>query len=339
MSKKIISAIMSLVLALSLVTVAFADDIFIPSFGGYDRVVIIGVDGAGRFFQDAETPNFDRIFEDGAIKYNANSENATINAENWGSILCGISCEEHNMTYESIAEYERKSSYGNNSVFKYVRDKYSLSELVSFCNWSPINHGIIENDINVKKYSVNDDEKLTGDILGYINGGNAPKLMFVQFDSIDHAAHTYGGQTKEYLDAITTVDTYIGKIYDAMDSKGLISNCLFIVVADHGEALNGEHGGDSQDEKDVTIAVKGRTVVKDYSFESDTRNRDVAAITLYALGINKPEHFSSVVPIGLFSDGNEEIIYEEGLVQMLLKKVQEFFNKILAFFENLFSGN
>ena len=31
----------------------------------YETVIIVGVDGAGAFFKNVDTPNFDRIFESG----------------------------------------------------------------------------------------------------------------------------------------------------------------------------------------------------------------------------------------------------------------------------------
>ena len=38
---------------------------------GYRHVVVVGVDGAGGWFKDADTPNFDRIFQNGAVTYRA----------------------------------------------------------------------------------------------------------------------------------------------------------------------------------------------------------------------------------------------------------------------------
>ena len=33
----------------------------------YSRVILLGVDGAGIFFAQADTPNMDKLFENGAV--------------------------------------------------------------------------------------------------------------------------------------------------------------------------------------------------------------------------------------------------------------------------------
>ena len=64
---------MAAALMLSVLTIGFAQDKD-STFGAYKRVFIIGIDGAGRFIKDADTPNFDRIFKDGAVNYTARAE-------------------------------------------------------------------------------------------------------------------------------------------------------------------------------------------------------------------------------------------------------------------------
>ena len=56
----------------------------------YSHVIVIGVDGAGAWFKDADTPNFDRIFAKGAVTYRALSSKPTISAECWGLMLIGV---------------------------------------------------------------------------------------------------------------------------------------------------------------------------------------------------------------------------------------------------------
>ena len=178
--KKVISVLLSLLLVALCVSPAFAAEQE-DTFGAYDHVFIIGVDGAGRFFKDADTPNFDRIFAEGAVDYTARAETITISAQNWGSILTGVSYLQHGMTNDSTGANERSSDTKYPSIFKYARDAFPEAELASIVNWGNINSGIIENDIDVYKGHEGNDAAVTDAIVEYFNAGNAPKLFFSHF--------------------------------------------------------------------------------------------------------------------------------------------------------------
>ena len=208
----------------------------------------------------------------------------------------------HGLDNSITGKKQRTSDTQYKSIFYYVRQAFPNEKLVSFCHWSNINRGIIEKDLHVHKVNRLSDALVTESIISYFRRGNVPKLMFVQLDDADHAAHTYGGFSNEYYEAVERVDTYLGDIYDAIDELDLMQNSLFIVVADHGETTNG-HGGQSPEESSAVLAVAGHSVNKTILPEG-THNRDVSAIALYALGIDQPEHFISTVPQGLFGESN-----------------------------------
>ena len=295
--KKILSFILILSLLFALGVPSFADS----GSGAYEHVFIIGVDGGGAAFSQTETPCFDSIFSRFAYTHTAKTEYVTISAQNWGSILTGVDYNTHGFTNSIIEKNERSSQSGNNSVFYYARQAFPQAELVSFVNWKPINYGLIENDLGVSKFSfLNDDPGLTEAIESYFASGNAPKLMFVQLDNVDHMAHAHGGFSDEYYEAVRGADAMIGRIYNAIAAAGLMENSLFIVVADHGETAGG-HGGQTPEESSVVLAAIGRNV-RQMQLGENVRNRDVAAIALDALGIATPSHMTAQVPDILFGE-------------------------------------
>lgn len=305
--KKTISVVLCLLLAAMCVVPAFAADEG-DSFGAYEHVFIIGVDGAGRFFGEAETPNFDRIFADGAVTHTARAETITVSAQNWGSILTGVSYLQHGMTNDSTGANERSSDTKYPSIFTYVRKAMPDAELCAIVNWDNIAYGIIENDINVtKQYPDNGDEGVTDAVCDYFNAGNAPALFFLQFDSVDGVGHSLGSKSPEYIAQIETVDGYIGRIYDTLVANGLMDDGLFIVTADHGHTIAGGHGGLTMRETNVVVAAAGKTVKAGGKLDLDARNRDIAAISLYALGIERPDYMTARIPGDLFEGVNGEL--------------------------------
>lgn len=269
----------------------------------YSHVIVIGVDGAGHWFKEADTPCFDKIFADGAITYNALSSKPTISAECWGSMLIGVGPEVHKLTNSRVSTLPYNIFSKFPTVFKRIRKAYPDAELGSFCDWNPITKGIVEKFMGVSHMTARDKE-LTPLICKYIKE-KKPDFLFIHFDSTDGAGHKNGYGTPEHIKAIIEVDKLIGEVYSAAEA---LEDTLFMVIADHGgtkeENGKGNHGGWTDAEKYVTFAAAGKGIING---EIKAMNiRDLAAIVLYAFGIDAPDFnekgWTSQIPEGLFSD-------------------------------------
>ena len=270
----------------------------------YSHVAIIGVDGGGNFFNKTDTPNMDRIFSEGATTYSATTEIPSSSTENWTSMFLGVGCDIHGCPRNF------DSSFTYPSVFRLLRQKDPNADMCSFVCWETIN-SFIEWDIGLLDYRGKNDknsdrliaEKAEKTVLDF-----CPELLFIQFNASDGYGHDYGFGLKEELDYITVLDEYIGRIYQAYDDMGILDETLFIVTADHGGThyvdengmTVGSHGGTSPEETTVFLGIAGKTVAN--IDLGAIKNRDVAAITAAALGIEIPEIWTSKVPEGLFTD-------------------------------------
>ena len=267
------------------------------SKGAYKNVIIIGVDGGGAFFQNTSTPNMDAIFKKGAVSYRTKTSYPTISAQCWGSMLHSVLPEFHRLTNGTVGSRPFKPDSPYPSIFRVVKEAFPNANMASFCNWNPINVGIIEDNLGVVKGTGSDPE-VANKVVQYIQG-NDPTLVFVQFDSVDGAGHGHGYGSSEHLAAITAVDALIGQIYNALKNKSLLDDTLFIVSADHGGTPGGSHGGDTDAERYVFLGVAGSTVVEGGGIQ-DPEVRDIAAISAYAFGLDFPETWTGIVPGGLF---------------------------------------
>ena len=273
----------------------------------YSHVIVIGADGAGAWFKDAHTPEFDRIFEKGAVTYSALSSKPTISAECWGSMLIGVGPEVHKLTNKrvSVWPYPLWSKYP--TVFRRIRKAYPEAELGSYCDWNPITKGIAEKFTGISHATAR-DKQLTPIVCDYIKN-KKPDFLFIHFDSTDGAGHKYGYGTEKHIEAICEIDKLIGDVYSAIDAAGILESTLFMVIADHGGTNNekgGSHGGWTDEEKYVTFAATGKGVSNGGIEKMNIR--DLAAIILYAMGIAAPEFnekgWTSQVPEGLFCDAD-----------------------------------
>ncbi|MBO5070878.1 MAG: alkaline phosphatase family protein [Roseburia sp.] len=272
------------------------------------RVVLIGIDGGGTFFEQTDTPNIDRIFKNGVVSRRTLTEIPTISAECWGSMLHGVDCKRHGLT-NSIADttpYPFDSPYP--SVFRVIRAAMPEAKLASFCDWNSINIGIIEDGIGVYKYHAKDYD-LIDPAIDYINK-NDFTLLYFQFDSVDHAGHEYGYGSTEHLEMITKNDGYIGRVVEAIEKRGWLEDTLIMVEADHGGTPGGSHGGATDAEKYVSFFATGGNVRN--AELTDMMVRDTPSIILYVLGIDQPLSWMGHVPVGMFPDCMENLPRPEG---------------------------
>ena len=267
------------------------------SKGAYKHVIIIGVDGGGAFFKNTSTPRMDAIFKKGAVSYRTKTSYPTISAQCWGSMLHSVLPEFHRLTNGTVGSKPFKPDSPFPSIFRLVKEAFPNANMASFCNWNPINIGIIEDNLGVVKGTGSDPE-VANKVVQYIQG-NDPTLVFVQFDSVDGAGHGSGYGSARHLSAITAVDALIGNIYDAVKRKGILDDTLFLVSADHGGTPEGSHGGDTDAERYVFLGVAGKTVVEGGQIQ-EPEVRDIAAISAYAFGLDFPETWTGIVPGGLF---------------------------------------
>lgn len=273
----------------------------------YEHVIVIGVDGAGAFFREAETPNFDRIFANGAVTYSALASKPPISAECWASMLVGTSPKVHGLTNDIAEEKPYPEDSDFPSLFRRIREKYPEDELGAICNWSPIIRGMIESGTADFTYT-EDDDVIAPVICDYIIN-KKPNFLFVQFDRVDSAGHHNGYGSKAHLNQISSIDAHLGSIFESVEKAGILDSTLFCVIADHGGQYNGEgksagHGDWTDGEKYVTFAALGKTVNPGAVFKMNVR--DLAAIILYAFGIDAPKFeiggWTSQIPSGLIKD-------------------------------------
>ncbi len=264
----------------------------------YDSVVFIGVDGCGSYFENY-SDEFEQVFgENSAFTYHATSETPSVSAENWGSYLHGVSPAVHKCTNGSISC--ERFPYGEYpSVFRIIREIYPSSSLFSFTEWNSINYGLIEPEAGVVKssdkrfcstvYSTTEIEEMALECLK----SETPKFLFVHLENADEKGHSSGYGSEEYLEEVRENLNFIRKIDTVID----YNRTLLIVATDHG-GIGDNHGGNTKEEMDITIAIKGHTVTS-MELPSSVTPKDIAVVVLNALGIERPDFMEGELPQGL----------------------------------------
>jgi len=269
------------------------------------RVFILGMDGAGNFVQQANTPHLDAWLPRGAFTYEAQAELPTISAECWGSVLHGVRPDKHGLNNDKAANepYPADSPYP--SLFRLIREQQPDAKLASFTGWDPINSGIIENNLGVYKVSLPDAE-LVPALLGYVEENPDVRLLFLQLDEPDGSGHRhgYGPDSPEYLKMIGTCDERIGMILARLEQLHLIEDSLIILLTDHGGggAETHNHGSDHPMDRNVFWGCIGPGI-KQGHLSSPVSITDTARVTALALGLATPAGWDAELPKDLLTRG------------------------------------
>ena len=265
------------------------------------HVVIFGLDAIGSYIREANTPNIDRIFADGASTYRALCAPCTGSPEGWGSIFTGTAPRAHGL-YCPV--YANDKTRLQPTIFAHIRAAMPDAVMGSFADWTDLNNYLFEDGIGIDKRNLNAEE-ITRQGAEFLRE-QKPTLLFVYYERPDDMGHTFGFGTKEYYNGITDCDRWVGTLYAAAEEAGMTKeNTLFIVVGDHG-GVNYSHGGMDDREKFVYLAATGCGV--EHTELGEINVRDTAAIVLHALGIPLPAFdrrgWTAQIPAGLFSDGS-----------------------------------
>ena len=271
-----------------------------PIDADYRYVVLIGVDGAGTFFKNADMPNVEDILVGGARTYSMLSEPLPISAQNWTSMLHGVTFDLHGITNDLLKEgfsYPQDSDMP--SIFRIMREQDPSIKMASFTHWKYINTGIIEEGLDVYKHSAETDEELTASICDYV-AEEIPHFLFIQYDEADEAGHDYGYETDIYYETLSRIDGYIGQVRETYESLGILDETLFLITSDHG-GREQDHGTLTLAERNIMFGAAGHTVEKNGEI-LDMEIRDIATVVLYALGFEGPDSdkWTSRIPGGLF---------------------------------------
>lgn len=226
-----------------------------------NKVLIIGIDGCRPdALLKAHTPNIDKLVENGIYSWDALNEGVTSSGPGWSNILTGVWEQKHGVTDNSF-NGDHFDNYPH--FFDYVETYNSDLHTVSIAEWHQIND-FIASTFADKIINATGPEHTVNSAVSYLKDEN-PDVLFIHLDTPDHYGHSYGysPEVTEYVASIEKVDSDIGKIISAMDSRPNRDdeNWLVMLTTDHG-GKNTSHGGNSIEERNVFVIVSGDNVEK-----------------------------------------------------------------------------
>ena len=255
-------------------------------FGGR-RALVIGIDGlrADALKQQIESGNAPRIASlvaSGTVTWNAYAggklstatQQPTISGPGWSSILTGTWTDRHNVVDNSTPAYNQPGVSGSYLVDQAPHFARRLEEAApgvfasSIASWNWIEDYLVAAQPSYLDYHAKGsgssyalrDQDVKGKAVAHL-GAADPDVLFLHFDQVDGAGHSYGFSTgvANYMAAIAAVDVHVGDVLDAIAARPQRASEQWVVVltTDHGGTSGGGHGGQSEGERTIPFIVSG----------------------------------------------------------------------------------
>lgn len=280
-------------------------------FLGFDAMSSVGI-------QRAETSNFNRLIENGAVSLHTRCVRETSSSQNWMSMVSAAPIEMHGVLDNRWKPGDPDNlppALSNNlglfpTVFDHIRAQRPDVRQYAFIEWAG---EIRMYDMSVfdKSCVMKQDTTLHSyrDVMDrafstYLE--ERPELMFLSIDITDHFGHTYGHESDDYLGKISEVDSLVGDFVGRLEEKGWMNDAVLIISADHGGANFG-HGGDSVAEYEIPVILYGKGVTPGKVLKRRSMIYDIGATIAGLLGVELPWECRGKMLDEAFTPGGGEV--------------------------------
>ncbi|MER6462309.1 alkaline phosphatase family protein [Streptomyces sp. NPDC001228] len=252
------------------------------------KVLVIGLDGCLLTrIKDADAPNLDALAAAGLTAPSsiyADPLAPTLSGPGWSTIITGVWPDKHNVKDNTLSG--NKFAQYPDFLTRIETARPALSTY-AVSSWAPITDTVFSAkvDTRVSTPSAEYDTGTASRAVAVLRDGN-PDAVFVQLDNVDHAGHSYGAASQQYLDAIHGVDAQVGQMVAALTSRATYASedWLVMVTADHGHTDPGGHGGSTPQERQTFMIATGSALAAG-SVRYDVKMPDVAVSALAHLGV------------------------------------------------------
>lgn len=261
------------------------------------HVVWIGLDGWGAYsVEKADMPVTKQFMKDGSYTLKKRSVLPSSSAVNWASMFMGAGPELHGYTEWGSKTPELPSRELNKhgifpTVFQLLRDAQPDAEIGCLYDWDGIKY--LVDTLSMSYHAQGPDYNKQPEVLcemacKYITD-KKPTMTLIVFDNPDHVGHADGHDTPAYYANIKQLDSYIGRIVEAVKKAGIYDDTIFILTADHGGIEKG-HGGKTMQEMQTPFIIAGKNIKKGYCFDDISMMQfDCASTVAEIFNLKQPQ--------------------------------------------------
>lgn len=230
------------------------------------HAVMIGIDGWGAYsVPKASIPHIKEVMQKGCYTLKKRSVLPSSSAVNWASMFNGADPEIHGYTEWGSRTPEIPSMVTNDhgifpTIYSVLREAKPNAETGCMYEWEGIKYLVDTLAITHYAQAIGYDKHpdlLCSMAETYIMN-KKPTFLAVCFEQLDHTGHHDGHDTPAYYQKLEELDTYVGRIVEAIKKAGIYDDTIIILTADHGGIKKG-HGGKTLQEMEIPLSLQVRT--------------------------------------------------------------------------------
>lgn len=259
-----------------------------------EHLVVIGCDGFGALgFTDNNTPVLHRLMRQGSYTLHARGVMPTSSSPNWASMIMGAGPEQHGVTsndWETNKFEIAPTVVGPGGIFPTVfgalRAQQPHAKIAVIHDWDGFGRLVeagVPDILENHKGSTNTARRAIEVILK-----DKPTFLFVHFDDVDHAGHTFGWKSPEYFQAVAQIDGLIGDLLDALTKAGIRDQTVVLMTADHG-GKGKSHGGPTMEEIEIPWIISGPGIRRGHELKTHVNTYDTAATIAFLFHLTPPD--------------------------------------------------
>jgi arylsulfatase A-like enzyme len=228
------------------------------------RAMIISIDGLRPdVLLRAHAPRLQSLMHRGSFTFWARSTPASITLPTHVSMLTGVTPETHAVQWNGELPLSQPVYPRVPTLFELAKGEHlTTAMVVGKSKFSVLNKPGTIDFLYIPAALKSSDEDVIAHAVPMLRE-HQPQVMFVHFPGVDNVGHKTGWGTPEQLAAVTTADSCVGQLIDALDGMGLSDSTLLIVTSDHGGAGR-THGPDDPRSRSIPWIAVGPGIRRDF---------------------------------------------------------------------------
>ncbi len=234
----------------------------------------------------AQTPNLDSIWQNGAYSWQAQSVMPSISLPCHTSMFRSIMPQKHgihdNVFVPSAAQFPSILEVTNHAGL----------HTAFFASWEELRDLAAPGSLETGYYrhyrpGRDNDTLVMSEAIRYVVA-EQPDFMVIYLGDVDMTGHAYGWMSPEYLANIEANDKNIGDLLRALEAHNLRDQYTLMVLSDHGGHEH-THGTNMPEDMTIIWMLNGPGIRNGHQVSAPITLLDTAPTIAHTLGLHRPD--------------------------------------------------